>query len=153
MIHGPCGALNPNSPCMKSIGDSKKKICEKNYPMEFSKETKIHENAFPEYRRRSPEDGGRQHVMERGTVIDNRWIIPYNPVLLILTDSHVNVIKISSVISVKYAFKYVTKSSEKMCQGFSTNLELELLLIHKSASMYGPLQVTSGEVALTGSNS
>ena len=41
----------------------------------------------------------------------------------------------------------------KMCQEFSTNLELELLLIHKSASMYGPLQVTSGDVILTGSNS
>ena len=120
MIHGPCGALNPNSPCMKSIGDSKKKICEKNYPMEFSKETKIHENAFPEYRRRSPEDGGRQHVMERGTVLDNRWIIPYNPILLILTDSHVNVIKISSVISVKYAFKYVTKGPDRVIMKLDT---------------------------------
>ena len=52
--------------------------------------------------------------MEKGTVIDNRWIIPYNPILLILTNSHVNVIKISSVISVKYAFKYLTKGPDRV---------------------------------------
>ena len=112
MIHGPCGALNLNSPCMEPVGDSKKKVCKKAYPMEFAKETVIEDTAFAVYRRRSPADGGRDTVLERrggNETVDNRWVVPYNPHLLLKMDCHVNVVKVSSIISVKYAFKYITK--------------------------------------------
>jgi hypothetical protein len=45
MVHGPCGKLNPNSPCMK---DGK---CSKNYPKSFHDETSIDENGFAIYKR------------------------------------------------------------------------------------------------------
>ncbi|GFS84724.1 uncharacterized protein TNCV_4608271 [Trichonephila clavipes] len=52
MIHGPCGALNPSSLCMK---EGK---CSKKYPRGLLKDTKTKDKGYPLYRRRAPEDGG-----------------------------------------------------------------------------------------------
>jgi len=46
MIHGPCGILNPKSPCMKD-GNYKER-----YPNEFLEETRRGNDSYPEYRRR-----------------------------------------------------------------------------------------------------
>ncbi len=46
MIHGPCGALNPNAPCMVNGR------CSKGYPKAFVLETIMSENGQPKYRRR-----------------------------------------------------------------------------------------------------
>jgi hypothetical protein len=40
MMHGPCGALNPNSPCMKN------NRCSKRYPKEFHEETNLDEQGL-----------------------------------------------------------------------------------------------------------
>lgn len=53
MIHGPCGAENPQCPCMKD------RKCTKKFPRNLLKETLHNENGYPMYRRRAPEDGGR----------------------------------------------------------------------------------------------
>ncbi|EYB87952.1 hypothetical protein Y032_0254g286 [Ancylostoma ceylanicum] len=52
MIHGPCGPLNPNSPCMK---EGK---CTKKYPREFLHETQTGNDGYPLYKRRRPGEGG-----------------------------------------------------------------------------------------------
>ena len=114
MIHGPCGNLNPNCPCMEHVGESTRKECSKNYPMNFSKETMMDESSFPAYRRRAPEEGGETFMMPRGDTIDNRWVVPYNPFLLMKMDCHVNVVLISSVIAVKYVFKYQHKGPDRV---------------------------------------
>ena len=60
MMHGPCGSLNPNSPCMI---DGK---CDKNYPKDFSNETIVEDiDGYPKYCRRSPQDGGGQFMKTR----------------------------------------------------------------------------------------
>ncbi|XP_046640289.1 uncharacterized protein LOC124323516 [Daphnia pulicaria] len=46
MIHGPCGTINPNSPCM----DGSK--CTKSFRKPFSPSTVINSNGYPTYRRR-----------------------------------------------------------------------------------------------------
>ena len=74
MVHGPCGALNRNSPCMK---DNK---CTKRFPKPFVEETRKGEDGYPTYRRRAPEDGGFQTFVRQHD-IDNRWIVPYCPLL------------------------------------------------------------------------
>lgn len=50
MLHGPCGAANPRSPCMIDG------LCSKFYPKEFVAYTRLNEDGYPMYRRR---DNGR----------------------------------------------------------------------------------------------
>ena len=59
MIHGPCGKLNQNSPCMQCIGNTGVKMCSKEFPKAFQAETELTETKYPLYKRRKPEDGGR----------------------------------------------------------------------------------------------
>ncbi|KIH68828.1 hypothetical protein ANCDUO_00835 [Ancylostoma duodenale] len=73
MIHGPCGPLNPRSPCMK---DGK---CSKKYPREFIQETQTGNDGYPLYRRRKPEKGGfaavikiRMNNQQTEIEVDNR---------------------------------------------------------------------------------
>lgn len=45
--------------------------------------------------------------------IDNKWIVPYNPLLSKMFQSHINVEFCNSMKSIKYICKYVTKGSDK----------------------------------------
>ncbi|GBN61787.1 hypothetical protein AVEN_227601-1 [Araneus ventricosus] len=45
MVHGPCGSIDPHSPCMKDG------ICTKRYPRHFLKETQTGQDGYPLYRR------------------------------------------------------------------------------------------------------
>ncbi|UYV69604.1 hypothetical protein LAZ67_6004066 [Cordylochernes scorpioides] len=109
MVHGPCGVLNTNSPCMK---DGK---CSKKYPKGFCETTSTTEDGYPRYRRRCSAEGGlTSSVNMRGVTfdIDNRWIVPYNSVLLRAFDSHINVEYCSSVKAIKYVCKYINKGTD-----------------------------------------
>jgi len=106
MIHGPCGSLNHNSPCMK--GGS----CSKRYPRPLLKDTQTGGDGYPQYRRRSPADGGFTIKINR-IELDNRWVVPYNPVLSRIFDAHINVELCNSVKSIKYICKYVNKGSDQ----------------------------------------
>uniref|UniRef100_UPI00358F24BE uncharacterized protein n=1 Tax=Myxine glutinosa TaxID=7769 RepID=UPI00358F24BE len=61
-VHGPCGSLNYNSPCMKD------RKCTKRFPRQFLKETQTGEDGYPSYRGRRPEDGGFPTVLQFGQV-------------------------------------------------------------------------------------
>ncbi|RCV37930.1 hypothetical protein SETIT_8G102700v2 [Setaria italica] len=69
MMHGPCGTLNKNFPCMK--------------------------------------------VKVRGEELDNRWVVPYNPVLLMRYNCHINVEICNIIKSVKYLYKYIYKGHDQ----------------------------------------
>ncbi|GJZ46075.1 uncharacterized protein Tco_0593671, partial [Tanacetum coccineum] len=98
MMHGPCGQLRYDSPCMQ--GEQKK--CQFNYPKEFIETTAQTKNSYPLYRRR--DNGSTVNV--RNSTLDNRWVVLYNPKLLSLFNCHMNVEVCSSIVAVKYAFKY-----------------------------------------------
>nr|XP_047129329.1 uncharacterized protein LOC105848913 [Hydra vulgaris] len=102
MIHGPCGILNPNSPCMK---DGK---CTKKFPKEFNPHTVAIFNGYPRYRR---VDNGRI-VNIKGYQVDNRWVVPYNPWLSKKYQAHINVEACMTIKSVKYLYKYIYKGHD-----------------------------------------
>ena len=116
MIHGPCGNRNCRSPCMK---DGK---CSKGFPKPLVKETQTGQDSYPEYRRRSPDDGGFCHETKKGDDIikvGNEWVVPHNPFLLKTFNAHLNVEFANSVKSIKYICKYVNKGSDQAIYNLS----------------------------------
>ncbi|XP_073354892.1 uncharacterized protein [Aegilops tauschii subsp. strangulata] len=103
MMHGPCGALNPKNVCMQENG------CKCRYPRSFNENTAQGKDSYPVYRRRG--DGRRAKV--RGKMLDNRWVVPYNPYLLRMFNCHINVEVCSSIKAVKYLYKYIYKGHDK----------------------------------------
>ncbi|XP_067931940.1 uncharacterized protein [Watersipora subatra] len=118
MVHGPCGQLNPGSPCMKDG------TCTKKYPKALIKDTVTGIDGYPLYRRRSADDGGftKQHTLRAvgeayEITLDNRWIVPYCPLLSKVFNAHINVEFCNSVKSIKYICKYVNKGSDQAVFG------------------------------------
>lgn len=62
MVHGPCGAANPNCACMQN------QVCTKHFPKSFTEETYIDEKGYAIYRR---PDNGRT-IEKNGVSLDNR---------------------------------------------------------------------------------
>ena len=50
--------------------------------------------------------------MKGDFAFDNRWVVPYNPHLLLLTRAHTNVEICSTVMAYKYLFKYIHKGPD-----------------------------------------
>jgi len=81
--HGPCGLQRPNAPCMFDKDGKQTSLCQKGFPKDFQQETEWNdEEYYPKYKRRSPSNGGRTISTPTGEV-DNRWIVPYSPYLLL----------------------------------------------------------------------
>ncbi|XP_045500045.1 uncharacterized protein LOC123697545 [Colias croceus] len=110
MIHGPCGAFNVNSSCMQ---DGR---CTKRYPKALVEETVTGHDGYPKYRRRSRDTGGftvEKRVSGQQVILDNRWVVPYSPVLSRAFQAHINVEMCNSVESIKYICKYINKGSDQ----------------------------------------
>jgi hypothetical protein len=60
-------------------------------------------DSYLDYRRR--DDG--QVVEVRNAKLDNRWVVPFNPSLLMLYNCHINVEICSSIKAMKYLYKYI----------------------------------------------
>ena len=139
MVHGPCGKhFNKNSPCMK---DGK---CTKKFPKEYIKETRSDLEGYPLYRRRRLEDGGHETTVVRGGKewpIDNRWVVPYNPLLSKAFKAHLNVELCTSIKAIKYVCKYICKGTDMACFGLedgkkpkNKNDEVELYILARYIS-------------------
>ncbi|GFS74492.1 ATP-dependent DNA helicase [Trichonephila clavipes] len=65
--------------------------------------------------RRNPRNGGQSFIKNINNTdidIDNRWVVPYSPLLSKTYNAHINVEFCSSVKSIKYICKYVHKGSD-----------------------------------------
>uniref|UniRef100_A0A7N0TYR9 ATP-dependent DNA helicase n=1 Tax=Kalanchoe fedtschenkoi TaxID=63787 RepID=A0A7N0TYR9_KALFE len=104
LVHGPCGAENPNAPCMQD------RKCTKRYSRAFANKTYADTDGYPVYRRR---DGDHSFVDAKGRHVDNHWIVPHNLYLSCKYDAHINVEICSSISAIKYLFKYVYKGHDR----------------------------------------
>ena len=103
MIHGPCGNRNRNSPCMI---DGK---CSKGFPKQFQMCTSWNKrSSYPTYRRRSPDSGGETAIVG-DYLVDNQFVVPYNPFLSLKYAAHINVEACVSPFAAKYLFLYINK--------------------------------------------
>ncbi|GBM14408.1 hypothetical protein AVEN_246576-1 [Araneus ventricosus] len=96
----------------------------KKYPRQLIKETQIGDDG--KYRRRRPEDSGcTAKISFRGKEIeiDNRWVVPYSPLLCKMFHAHVNVEYCKSVMSIKYICKYSHKGSAMAVSGLKKTIE------------------------------
>ena len=130
MIHGPCGVINPQSPCMCE------NHCTKRYSRLFASETVTGEDGYPSYKRTKPSKGGFTATIRsngRDIVVDNRWVVPFSPVLSRTFQAHVNVEYCNSVKSIKYICKYVNKGSDQAC--FSVHNEVDEVMVISPADI------------------
>ncbi|XP_028071847.1 uncharacterized protein LOC114274174 [Camellia sinensis] len=103
MVHGSCGARNPQAPCMENGR------CTKKYPRAFTETTIMDQDGYPIYRRRN---NGQVHTV-RGQEVDNRDVIPYNAYLLKLFNYHINVEVCAGMRCIKYIHKYIYKGYDR----------------------------------------
>lgn len=82
--------------------------CKKWYPKQFLDETRQDTDSYLEYMRRFDESIS----LGRHRSVENRWVVPYNPWLLLKYDCHINVEICSSIKSNKYLYKYVYKGPD-----------------------------------------
>jgi hypothetical protein len=87
--------------------------CMNRYPRLFRNESEDTEESYPQYRRRSPEDGGHESVGRGGRPINNSMVVPHNVWLLKKYNCHINVEICTSISSVKYLYKYVYKGHDR----------------------------------------
>ncbi|XP_071643019.1 uncharacterized protein [Temnothorax longispinosus] len=113
MIHGPCGDW-----CL--INDK----CSKHFPKPFRPETTMDEDGYPQYRRRN---NGLLYERPGRYVVDNRYVVPYNPTLLLLFNSHINVEIVTSIRSVKYLYKYIYKGHDAASVIIGENIDKTII--------------------------
>ena len=76
MIHGPWGVQNPRSSCMKNGR------CKKGYPKPFLPETYKGNDSYPVYKQYDTNNPVQLNDHCR-IMVDNTWVVPYNPWLLL----------------------------------------------------------------------
>jgi hypothetical protein len=104
-MHGPCGNLNTKNVCMEA-----NKGCKNKYPRDFCNNTIFGQNSYPLYKRRNT----NSYIKVRGQMLNNQWVVPYNPYLSAKFDCHINVEVCSSIKAVKYLYKYVYKGHDRI---------------------------------------
>ena len=127
MIHGPCGfGYNTRLACRKHDIS----MCSKKFPKSFNPSTVIIDDAYPLYRQREPNDPsggghvGYKFVQGRRRKIDNRWVVPYSPYLLLKYGCHCNLEYCHSIRSVKYLFKYQMKGCDMITVRLPDGIEI-----------------------------
>ncbi|XP_022841842.1 uncharacterized protein LOC111365519 [Olea europaea var. sylvestris] len=81
-MHDPNGNLNPKNTCMENNS-----CCKNKYPKDYCNSTMFGDNSYPPYRRCNI----GIYVKVRGKMLDNQWVVPYNPYLSAKFDYHINV--------------------------------------------------------------
>jgi hypothetical protein len=84
--------------------------CSKFFPRKFQDMTIVDDEGLPIYRRRNT----GFVVCKNDINLDNRYVVPYNPTLLLRYRTHLNVEWCNQSTSIKYLLKYINKAYERI---------------------------------------
>lgn len=83
--------------------------CSKKFPKQFQNKTLIDANSSPMYRRQG---AGKTYNRPNDYVVNNRFLVPYCPVLSLMFNCHIDVGICLSIQSIKYLHKYICKGHD-----------------------------------------
>jgi len=127
MLHGLCGADNPQAKC---IVNGKYSKC---FPKKYRERTDWAEDNYPLYAR--PDNG---LVFERnGARFTNQYVVPYCSQLLLLFDCYLNVEIFAGLGTVKYLSKYIYKDPDRATMEISGGMQDEIKA-HLNGRFIGP---------------
>ena len=98
------------------------KVCTKKFPKDYVEETMFDTIEYPYYRR---SNNGRKIIYHKNRIADNRYVVPYNPYLILKYNCHLNVEVCSTILCIKYLFKYCYKGHD-CAQIKLTNIDMNL---------------------------
>ena len=137
-LHRPCGSYVPDGYRQKCILSSKKQ-CKSNFPKPNHVKTNKNVDGFTDYRRRLPKDNApgptvtktynnnaKKGKKKMEFVIDNSWVVAYNPIFLLKYQCHVNVEYCGAISAIKYLYKYMFKGTDRGCAELTTENEIDL---------------------------
>lgn len=113
MIHVPCRInKKKNSPCMNDVK------CSKFFPKKkYNLSASLDDDGFAIYRRRDTS----LHITCKDVKLDNRCIVPYNPMLFMKYQSHINIEYCHKSNFIKYLFKYINKGVDRVTMSLSND--------------------------------
>lgn len=125
--------------------------CTNRIPKDFTNDTITHIDGYPIYRRRSIENGGQSFITTIKNA-DNRWVVPYSPLLSKTFNAHINVKSCSSVKIkyIKYICKYVNKGSDMAVFKFYSNVNALRLNPNDEITYYQIIAGISAPMKLSG---
>lgn len=106
MIHMPCNSEFRK--CKPKRGNQ----CNRNFPKQFQERTSLSTDSYPVYRRRRRPAVWMKYK-SKNISISNRWVVPYNPYLLMKYNAHINVEMCNTITAVKYLYKYIYKGYDR----------------------------------------
>jgi hypothetical protein len=132
MIHNPCGNSGPRA----STACMSQGVCTRHFPKQFHPCTHIDSanGNYPLYQRRSPSQGGASAI-KNGQTIDNSWVVPYNPYLLLRFNCHINLEVCKSAKATKYLFKYIHKGHDRVVVSWQEDSDQPRNEIHEYQDM------------------
>ncbi|XP_057414959.1 uncharacterized protein LOC130709848 [Lotus japonicus] len=100
----------------KRISLHKEWAFSKFFPKKYAEVTTFDNDGYPIYRRRNTGISTNR----RGVDLDNGYVVPYNPKLLMKYQAHINIEYCNKSNSIKYLFKYINKGVDRVTMSMSS---------------------------------